>query len=87
MWVEGTVTHFSLFGVFASPPTPAQPPRTTTPAAQLPWLLIGAVFGVIVIAAVGGLFYRTRSKKERKVSSLEIDPSTPSPPAGAPPTL
>jgi hypothetical protein len=87
MWVEGTVTHFSLFGVFASPPTPAQPPRTTTPAAQLPWLLIGAVFGVIVIAAVGGLFYRTRSKKERKVSSLEIGPSTPSPPAGAPPTL
>jgi len=86
MWVEGTVTHFSLFGVFASPPTPAQPPGTTPPAAQLPWLLIGAVFVAIVIATVGGLFYKTKIKRGKKVSSLEIGPSTP-PPAGTPPTL
>jgi hypothetical protein len=86
MWVEGTVTHFSLFGVFASPPTPAQPPGITTPAVQLPWLLIGAVIGTIVIAAVGGLFYRNRIKKPRQANTFGIGPSTPSPPTGTPPT-
>jgi len=87
MWVEGTVTHFSIFGVFASPPTPAQPPGTTPPAARLPWLLIGAVISAIVIATVGGLFYRTKSKKGRKVGSSEITPSTHPPPTGNAPIL
>ena len=85
MWVEGTVTHFSLFGVFASPPTPAQPPGTTPPAAPLPWLLIGAVIAAIVVATVGGLFYRTRIRKARQASTFGITPSTPPSPTGPPP--
>jgi hypothetical protein len=86
LWVEGTVTHFSLFGVFASPPTPAQPPGTTPPAAQLPWLVIGVVIAAIIVAAVGGLFYRTKISKPSRTSTAEVAPSTPAPPIGSPPS-
>jgi hypothetical protein len=94
MWVEGTVTHFSLFAVFASPPTPAnpppttQPPPTTTSLAQLPWLIIGATvaIAVIVVAAIGGVFYRTKNRRHKQASTLETTPTTPSPLPGSPTT-
>jgi hypothetical protein len=94
MWVEGTVTHFSLFAVFASSPTPAnpppttQPPPTTTSPAQLPWLIIGATVAivVIVVAAIGGVFYRTNNRRPKQASTLETTPTTPSPLPGNPTT-
>ncbi len=84
MWVEGTVTHFSLFAVFASSPTPAQPPPITAPAAQFPWLIVGIVVALVVIATVGGLFYRTRIKKLNQARTFETAPSKPLPPPGSP---
>jgi hypothetical protein len=91
MWVEGTVTHFSLFAIFASSPTPAQPPPTTQPPpktttpSQPPWLIIGVAIAVAVtvVAAITGLFYRTKNKRPKPASTLETTPSTPGPLPGS----
>jgi hypothetical protein len=75
MWVEGTVTHFSLFALFANAAS-QPPPPPPTPTSGPPWLVIGIVVAVVVVAAVGGL-YTTRMR--RRGSSTTAPASAPPP--------
>jgi hypothetical protein len=70
-YVEGTVTHFSLFAVFAKPVSTQPPP--TTPSSQLPWLIIG-VIAITAIALIGGIIIA----KRRKRGTTNLLPTSPS---------
>ena len=76
-YVEGTVTHFSLFAVFGKLAASTQ---TTTPSSQLPWLIIG-VIAVAAVALIGGIIV---AKRRRRGTTNVLSPSTPLPPAGSP---
>ena len=76
-YVEGTVTHFSLFAVFGKLAASTQ---TTTPSSQLPWLIIG-VIAVAAVALIGGIIV---AKRRRRGATNVLSPSTPLPPAGSP---
>ncbi|HWY28945.1 MAG TPA: hypothetical protein VNW25_06780, partial [Candidatus Sulfotelmatobacter sp.] len=54
-YVEGTVNHFSLFGVFASAPT-----TTTTQPASISWTIIGAIIAVAAVIIIGGILVEKR---------------------------
>jgi len=86
MWVEGTVHHFSLFAIFAAASTPTPPctSNCTKPApSQPPWLIIGIVVAVVVVAGVGG-FYTTKVRKRGASSTTQIPASTAPPDSGTP---
>jgi hypothetical protein len=79
-YVEGSVNHFSLFGLFASPTQPPQPPVSVPP---FPWLIVGIGVAIAAVAIIGGLFAVTR--RRRGMQSLgETPPSTPPPVPGTP---
>ncbi len=81
-YVEGAVTHFSLFAVFGKQAS-TQPP-TTTPSSQLPWLIIGVV-AIAAVALIGGIIVAKR-RKRGATNVLPTSPSTPSIASGNPAT-
>jgi hypothetical protein len=81
-YVEASVTHFSLFGLFANT-LATQPP--TSPTFQLPWLIIGVVAAVALVAVIGGILAKKRRK--RGTQSLLQSPPSPPTPASTPGTL
>jgi hypothetical protein len=81
-YVEGTVTHFSLFAVFGKLTTSTRPPPTTTPSSQLPWLIIG-VATVAAVALIGGIIIAKR-RKRGTTNVLPTSPSTPPAASGNP---
>ena len=85
MWVQGTASHFSLFAIFAASPAPPCTSNCTKPTpAQPPWLIIGIVVAVVLVAAVGG-FYTTKMRKRGTSSTTETPASTlPSAPETSP---
>jgi hypothetical protein len=56
-YVEGTVNHFSLFGVFASAPA------ATTQPASIPWTIIGVIIAVAVVIVIGGILVVRRRRR------------------------
>jgi len=56
-YVEGTVNHFSLFGVFASAPA------ATTQPASIPWTIIGVIIAVAVVIIIGGILVVKRRRR------------------------
>ena len=73
-YVEGSVNHFSLFGLFASAPT--QP-------ASFPWTIIGAIIVVAAAVIIGGILVAKR--RGRKTEGLMptqpyMPPYSPEPP-------
>jgi len=74
-YVEGTVTHFSLFAVFGKVSTSTQPPPPTNPSSlsQLPWLIMGVV-AVASVALMGGIIVALR----RKRGTTSVLPTSPS---------
>jgi len=81
-YVEGSVNHFSLFGLFASSPQPPQPPVSVPP---FPWLIVGIGVAIAAVVIIGGLFAVTR-RRRGKQSLGQTPPSTPPPVPGTPPT-
>ena len=89
MWVQGTASHFSLFAIFAASPVPPCTSNCTKPTpAQPPWLIIGIVVAVVLVAAVGG-FYTTKMRKRGTSSTVPVSAQpaasgTPSSPGSEP---
>ena len=79
-YVEGTVNHFSLFGLFASPPQPTPPPVSVPP---FPWLIVGIAVAIAAVVIIGGIFAVTR-RRRGKQSLVLTPPSTPPPVPGPP---
>ena len=73
-YVEGSVNHFSLFGVFAQKAS-TQPP--TQPTSQFPWLYIG-LGGVIAAVAIiaTSLFAKRRRRSRTSVLSAPTNAPT-----------
>ena len=74
-YVEGTVNHFSLFGVFAKQASTQPPP--TQPTSQFPYLYValGAIMGIVIIA---GLLLAKRRKRGSNTSLYTTPPPAPS---------
>ena len=81
-YVEGSVNHFSLFGLFASPPQPQPPP---SPASPFPWLIVGIIVAIAVVAIIGGVLVAAR-RRRGTMSLTQTPPSTPPPVPGTPST-
>ena len=79
-YVEASVTHFSLFGLFASPQQ-AQPP--SSPSSQLLWLFIGVVAAIAIMAIIGVLLAMKR-RKRGTASLVQTPPATPPSVPGTP---
>lgn len=75
-YVEGTVTHFSLFAVFAKPASTQPPP--TQPTSQATFLYIGLAGAIAAIAIIGGILLA----KKRKHGTTNLLPTPTSPPTG-----
>src|SRR3989449_654258 len=76
-YVEGTVNHFSLFGVFASAPA------ATTQPASIPWTIIGVVIAVAAVIIIGGILVVKRRRRGTP-SLAPTQPYTPPPATGTP---
>ena len=80
-YVEGIVTHFSLFAVFAKPAS-AQPP--TQPASQPTFLYIGLAGATAAIAIIGGILLA--KKRKHGTTNLLLTPTSPPTGLGSPST-
>jgi len=78
-YVEASVTHFSLFGLFASP----QQSQPQTPASRFSWLFIGVVAIIAIMAIIGGVLTMKRRKRPPP-SLVQTPPSAPPPVPGTP---
>ena len=74
-YVEGTVNHFSLFGIFASAST------STTQPASIPWTIVGAIVAVAAIVIIGGILVGKRRRRGTP-SLAPTQPYTPPPATG-----
>jgi hypothetical protein len=69
-YVEGSVNHFSLFGLFAST-------QTITPQpASIPWTIIGAIIALAAAVIIGGILV-VRRRRHRTASLMPTQPYTP----------
>ena len=82
-YVEGTVTHFSLFAVFAKP-TSTLPPPTTQPASQPTFLYIGLAGAIAAIAIIGGILLA--KKRKHRTTNFLPTPTSSSTGLGSPST-
>jgi hypothetical protein len=81
-YVEGTVTHFSLFAVFAKPASTQPPPAQ--PASQPTLLYIGLAGAIAAIAIIGGILLA--KKRKHGTTNLLLTPTSPPTGLGSPST-